>query len=280
MEYNSLLDLITYLEYGTNLHIGVLFFKNYGNEKLILPHKQTIHKTQICDYMKAMPSGLKRCFTCRNLAIGKAMRTKQAFGGLCINGIFEYTHPVIENNDVICIIFISNIRPQEDQTRKIRLSLSNKPELIDTLEQEFDTQKCKQLASILESYIRMIIQLYPAELTNNDVFDPMIENIKNYIESNLEYDLRLSHIARLYGYNAKYLGRFFKKKTGLSFSEYINKRRVALAAELFAQCDDAIIDIAGKVGFNNVTYFNRIFKKIHGITPSEYRTANCTQSRK
>ena len=88
MVYNSLLDLITYLQYGTKLHIGVLFFGNYGNEKCILPSEQTIHASKICDEFKGRDGGLEKCFRCRNAAIRKAHCTKTVFGGLCINGVY------------------------------------------------------------------------------------------------------------------------------------------------------------------------------------------------
>ena len=69
MEYNSLYEMITYLQYGTKLHIGVLFFCNWGNEKCILPFEQTIHASAICDEFKSCPGGLEKCFRCRNAAI-------------------------------------------------------------------------------------------------------------------------------------------------------------------------------------------------------------------
>lgn len=46
---------------------------------------------------------------CRNAAIKKAMRLKKEFGGFCINGVYEYIHPVIINDYVACIIYIGNI---------------------------------------------------------------------------------------------------------------------------------------------------------------------------
>ena len=73
MEYNSLYELITYLQYGTGLHIGVLFFGNYGNQKCILPFEQTIHASAICDEFKSRPGGLDRCFRCRKAAIKEAL---------------------------------------------------------------------------------------------------------------------------------------------------------------------------------------------------------------
>lgn len=270
MNYSSLNDLIDYLEYGTKLHIGVLFFGSYGNEKLVLPHEKQIHKSPVCGAMKGSPNGYRRCYYCRNTAVKKALLTKESFGGLCINGVYEFTHPVIIDGEVVCIIFIGNILPPEDKKEKLNWKLRERRELIETLEGSFSKERCEALGELIESYIRMILELCPSK-TEDDDFDPLIENLKNYIEANLEYEIDLSLIAQMFHYNEKYLGRLFKKKTGYSFSEYINLRRIERGRDLLLSEKDTIINISSKIGFNNVTYFNRLFKKRYGVTPSEYR---------
>ena len=270
MNYSSLNDLIDYLEYGTKLHIGVLFFGSYGNEKLVLPHEKQIHKSPVCSVMKGSPNGYRRCYYCRNTAVKKALIGKEPFGGLCINGIYEYTRPVIIDDEVVSVIFIGNILPTEDKREKLVRKLSEREDLIGSLESGFSFENCKAIGELIESYIRMILELSPAKNEKND-FDPLIENLKNYIEANLEYEIDLSLVAQMFHYNEKYLGRLFKRKTGYSFSEWINKRRVEIGREMLISENDTIINISSRIGFNNVTYFNRLFKKRYGVTPSEYR---------
>ena len=270
MNYSNLYDLITYLEYGTKLHISVLFFGNYGNKKLVLPKKATIHPSPVCEELKIQPQGFRRCFKCRTAAIKKAVHTKKSFSGLCINGICEYTRPIVIDDDVVCIILIGNILPKGAERERISRNLRQKEYLLETIEEDFDFDKCEAVGAVIESYIRMILDLYQ-EKDENKSFNPLIENLKKYIEANLEYKLDLSLLAKMFHYNEKYLGRLFKKETGMSFSEYINKRRVENSKSLLAKSDDTIIDISTKVGFNNVTYFNRIFKQHFNMTPTEYR---------
>jgi two-component system response regulator YesN len=95
--------------------------------------------------------------------------------------------------------------------------------------------------------------------------------MKNYIEANLEYKIDITMLADIFHYNEKYLGRMFKRKTGYTFSEYINQRRIERGREMLLKNNDTVINISSKVGFNNVTYFNRQFKRFYGMTPSEYR---------
>jgi len=269
MEYNSLYDLITYLQYGTKLHIGVLFFGNYGNEKCILPSEQTIHASKICNVFKNCAGGLERCFRCRNAAIRKAHFTKKSFGGICINGVYEYTRPVIIGEDVACIIYIGNILDETKGIKKLKKKLSGRDYLLDSLEKNFTFEQCEVLGSLLETYIRTLLNSVPSVNFNN--FNPLIENIKNYIEANLEYDINITQIAKTFKYNEQYLGRIFKKETQMSFCNYINIQRIERAKILLEKTDDSVINIAITVGFNNVTYFNRMFKRNLSMTPLEYR---------
>lgn len=81
----------------------------------------------------------------------------------------------------------------------------------------------------------------------------------------------LGAMAELFHYNPKYLGRRFKEKTGQSVSQYCNRRRLERAATLLSGSDGSVLRIATELGFNNVTYFNRLFKEHYGLTPTEYR---------
>lgn len=275
MEYNSLLDLITYLQYGTKLHIGVLFFGNYGNRKCILSHKQTIHASRICDEFKSREGGLERCFRCRNTAIRKAHRTKEAFDGLCINGVYEYTRPVVIGKDVACIIYIGNILEETKGYEKLRKNLADKDYLLDSLEKNFTYEQCEVVGSLLETYIRTLLANIPSENLNN--FNPLVENMKSYIETNLEYNIKISQFAKMFHYNEQYLGRLFKKETQMSLISYISKQRIERAKILLKESDDSVINIALKTGFNSVTYFNRVFKKHLKMTPSDFRMQSMTK---
>lgn len=269
MEHSNLYELIQCLQYGTNLHIGVLFFNNYGNEKCQLPVSHTIHSREVCNEMKSRGKReFKRCFSCRNLAIKKAMATQKPFGGICINGVYEYTHPVVVQGDVACMIYVGNILEETKGYEKLGKQLGEKLHLVDTMERDFSYQKCVALANIVESYIRFLLDKYDYR---NKTTNPLIDNIKNYLLANLEYDIEVSHITAIFHYNQQYLGRLFKKETGLSIREFVLEQRLEHARILLENSNDMVIEIANRVGFNNVTYFNRQFKRKYSITPSQYR---------
>ena len=98
-----------------------------------------------------------------------------------------------------------------------------------------------------------------------------IESIQNYILEFYNRDLKLPQLAKLYFLNPDYLCRLFRKETGQSFSEYVNRIRINEAKKMLELTSEDVMSIALQVGFRNVTYFNRQFKMQTGLSPREYR---------
>lgn len=268
MNYISLEDFINFLEYGTNLHIGVLFLGSYGNEKCVLDNDRKIHSGRLCEVFKTQSrQSFKRCLRCRNLALKKALVSKEDFGGHCINGIYEYTKPVIIDGSVACVIFIGNILT-EDGKERIRKRMDADTDIENLTEPGFDFEKCKKLALAVEGHIRILLDKYSDEEKSTN---SLMKNIKSYINSNLESELEISSIAKIFHFNPKYLGRLFKKEEKVSINEYICTKRLERGATLLCMTSDSVLDISYSVGFKNVTYFNRMFKERYKTTPLKYR---------
>lgn len=101
-----------------------------------------------------------------------------------------------------------------------------------------------------------------------------IEQLLEYITHYYREDLYLERIADQFSMNPKYLSRLFKEKTGINMTEYINMVRITKAKELLTDTDLNIIHIGEEVGFENRTTFFRVFKKMEGVSPNEYRKIN------
>lgn len=268
MEYSSLYDLIRFFSRGTKLHIGVIPLGNFGGEAFYLPFDQTIHASKACQRFKESDGGFRRCYRCRQMAIEKALLTQTDFGGYCINGVYEYTRPVVIDDEVAAIIYIGNILKRGGNSAALARLLKENTELLETLETDFDEEDCCALGRLIESYIRALWE-QEARLSL-DRKPSLIENVKTYVAANLEYDISLSDMARIFHYNTQYFGRLFKRETGESFAEYINRERVTRAAE-YLKGDLNVTSIAYRVGFNNITYFNRSFKRCFKVSPLEYK---------
>lgn len=264
MEHSNLSDLITCLEYGTDIHIHVVFLHDAGNSKTRLTAAQTKHAKPFCDYMKSTPEGFRRCFRCRNIALRIAAEKKQSFGGFCCNGIYEYCHPVVEQGRTVAVIFLGNILPAGMAPPSEAAEY-----YINTFDRRFDRQMCRNVCMVLENHIRFLLREYAGQ---NTVFDPLVANIRSYIEESMYYDVTVAQIAGFFNYDEKYVGKVFKKHTGKTIKEYLNDRRIDKAVELLCRTNLPIAEIAARTGFNNVTYFNRQFKNHHGLTPGGYRS--------
>ncbi len=98
-----------------------------------------------------------------------------------------------------------------------------------------------------------------------------MKKIIHYIEEHYNEKITLETLADHAGLSQYHLAHTFKKCTGQSPIEFINHYRLSMAAARLIETDEQIIEIAIDTGFNNISYFNRIFKKRFGVTPKEYR---------
>lgn len=98
-----------------------------------------------------------------------------------------------------------------------------------------------------------------------------ILKVKNFISKNYMDELRLSELASLAGMSSSAFSRFFKLHTGRNISEYIIDLRLGYAARMLVDTAKSISEIGFDCGFNNLSNFNRIFKKKKGCSPSEFR---------
>jgi len=95
--------------------------------------------------------------------------------------------------------------------------------------------------------------------------------IHEYLMKNYREDVNLKKLADLVNMAEGSLCRFFKMNMGITLFEYLNKIKTDFACKLLMDQDMSIMDVCFDSGFNNVSHFNKQFKKITGVTPSEYR---------
>ena len=101
-----------------------------------------------------------------------------------------------------------------------------------------------------------------------------VDSVIAYIEDNYMKDISSTDIADFVKLNRSYLFKIFKKQTGISVSQYLIKHRIDKACEFFEEYNFTISQVAQMVGIEDVYYFSKLFKKVLGITPSEYKKVN------
>ena len=103
-----------------------------------------------------------------------------------------------------------------------------------------------------------------------------IKLVLNYINDHYSEDISINTLADLCQYSEYHFMRFFKKHIGLTCIQYINNLRLEKSSILLTSTNNAIMDVSLEVGFDNLSYFNKLFKRKYNLTPKEFRTINST----
>ena len=137
-------------------------------------------------------------------------------------------------------------------------------------------EEMKKHETILEvkKWIGGVYERLVQLLLGTDISEYYMEPTKKaikYIRQHYTQDLSLNQAAETIGVNSSYLSRIFKEDCGMGFAEYLNSIRVKQAQYLIERSDIKLREIVKLVGFNNYTYFFKVFKTAVGITPLEYK---------
>ncbi|KKK38833.1 AraC family transcriptional regulator [Mesobacillus campisalis] len=128
------------------------------------------------------------------------------------------------------------------------------------LEQYVDRKK-REISIFLESIRR------ESKLEKKNI----IYEIETYLQNNFDRDVKLQEIADQFYISREYISRKFKQEFGENISDYIVKYRIKKAKSLLKNSQLKVFEIANMVGYQDDKYFRKVFKKVEGITPNEYR---------
>ena len=178
------------------------------------------------------------------------------------------THP-LRNMQNFCIIINTQLRHTLEDTGVHPYQLDQLSHKIGLeIEQLTSRSKAENMATdILRRYCLLVQKhAYPN-------LKPLVHLAVNYIKEHLSDTVTVKEAARALTVNANYLSTVFRKEMGMSFIDFLNRERVQQAAQLLKQTNLQIQQIAAMVGYNNISYFDKQFCKIFGLSPHAYRTS-------
>ncbi len=268
--------LIDMLTKGRKIHISILDLNGIlttPSTKIVF--ENVIHSKKFCDIAKSTEKGFHSCIHCKKLANRKASTTKKPFCGHCIYGIYEAAMPVIINETAAAIVYVGNAIVDIDHTRS-RIEKVCRHTKVDPEKLYEQTKECElcndpdellRIAEIVCDYIKM---LYANEPKMSTSMHWLALALKQHADRMYCFNPTLKDLSDIYHKNEKYMGRLFKKEMYMSFHEYCLLLKLQKAESLLLGTNDKILDVALECGFDNISYFNRVFKKQYGMPPSEY----------
>ena len=101
---------------------------------------------------------------------------------------------------------------------------------------------------------------------------PSITRARKFIDEHQAETLSLGQVAQAVNMSSFYFCKVFKKATGLNFTDYVSRVRIERAKNLLLNPNVRVTEVAYEVGFQTLTHFNRVFRKVTGESPSSYRS--------
>ena len=274
----SLQSMIRALTAESDIHVCVLSLSGImSNSIMQLDAQYLTHVRSFCHAAKSTPKGATHCLACKALTIQKCHKSSEPYVGICPFGLTEYVTPVYFDKSLICVIYVEHINA-DDKAMKERILRMAKRTGVDEYRLQLARPKQAteallqhgaQIGEMIKSYILMLCHYF--KLQNKSDLHWCVRSINNYVNENYNTALSLKRLAKLFFFNENYLGRLYKKEMDVSFSDYVTRIRLEHACALLKNSERSIIEISYESGFNNVTYFNRVFKSEFGITPTAYK---------
>lgn len=144
--------------------------------------------------------------------------------------------------------------------------------LLSTLLSSTNEEKLIQFLNVLTALLKVVHLETQLTVPYSEKDGDRMKEIMTYTLNNLSNEITISRIASHIAYTPEAFCRFFKKRTNKTYIQYLNELRInAACRQILEQQDQNISQIAFECGYNNVSHFNRVFKKIKGASPLNFK---------
>jgi len=250
-------------------------------EAFDLPHQGEQNENPFCALMATSNQSCAACLQLQRKveeSAGLEPKTLKCFAGLCDSAV-----PIRVGEDLIAFL----------QTGQILLHKPSKREFSQVARQLFSWGVDTDLKQVEEAYFQTrvltkaqyesilrllgIFAQHLASLSNQLMVQeeksesPQITRARAFINEHQDEDLSLSEVAKAVNMSAFYFCKMFKQATGLTFTDYLARIRVEKVKNLLLDPHKRVSEVAFAAGFQSLSQFNRVFRKVAGEAPSTYR---------
>jgi YesN/AraC family two-component response regulator len=204
--------------------------------------------------------------------------TVTCFAGLCDTAV-----PVRMGEDVIGYLQTGQASvgsPSQEAFKKISHQLIEWGLKVDMKEAEEAYFQSKVLSREQYDSVVRLLTIFAQHLSllcnqlmirEQNIEPPMIARAKQFIEEHQDEDISLPDVSKAVNTSTFYFCKMFKKATGINFTEYLARVRIEKAKNLLLNPNARVSEVAYDVGFQSLTHFNRVFRKLVGQSPTEFR---------
>jgi AraC-like DNA-binding protein/ligand-binding sensor protein len=251
-------------------------------EDLHLAHHHRRHENPFCAAMAKQNKACAACLRTQHELAEKAAHgpaTVTCFGGLCESAI-----PLRLGEELLGYLRTGEVLLQTPTERHfakvarqlVELGLKFDPEELRKAWFQSTVLTPRQYESVVQ--LLRVFAEHLSIVANQVVFRsehaeaPSMTKARDFIAANFAEDLKLAQVAQAVHMSSFYFCKQFKKATGLNFTNYLSRVRVEKAKQLLLDPHLRVSEIAFECGFQSLTHFNRIFRKLVGEAPTAYRT--------
>jgi AraC-like DNA-binding protein len=247
-----------------------------------LPHHGKRNEGPFCALISEKSRACASCLQVQEKLAEAAVNEPQT--ATCPNGLSDTAVPVRLGDRLIGFLqtgqVFRNRRPTEAQFEKVAKQVAEWGVDVDrdTLRRAYfstrlvgtkEHEAIVKLLTIFAQHLSMLSNQVVVQHENAE--PPVITRAKEYIHEHQTENLRLGHVAKAVNTSTFYFCKMFKKVTGINFTDYLSRVRIEKSKNLLLNPNLRVSEIAFEVGFQSLTHFNRVFKKILGQSPTEYR---------
>jgi AraC-like DNA-binding protein len=246
-----------------------------------LPLRGVAHENRFCALMAR--SG-RACATCLQMQQRLAQRARQGPATVtCWCGLTVSAVPVRLNGQVVGLLETGQVfrtPPTESKfahCARVMATLEVKASR-DVMRRAYFSgpvvsparyRSIVEIASVFAAHLGLIAEQIAVQRENAE--PPLIRRAKEFIHEHHAEGLGLTVVSQAINSSPFYFCKIFRKATGINFTEYVSRVRIEKAKNLLLNPDVEVSEIAYAVGFQSLTHFNRVFKKVLGQSPTEYR---------
>lgn len=237
----------------------------------------TSYQTAFCRCIAEIPGGYERCVQCDQQALAAVQNSAKIKKYICHAGLIEVALPVTENGKTVANILFGQLLddlPREEQWKRVEAACDWYPDKGE-LRQAFMRLPCfsnSQIAACTEIIHACISEVRLAGIVLAPTQDD-IHRLSSYLDVHYAEKVTVENLCQELFIGKTKLYSLCKRRYGKTLIQILNERRIDAAKELLGTTTHSIQYIADVVGMPDANYFTKVFKRIEGMTPSQFRKA-------